>query len=88
MILCRVFLIGELEALGGSLPAEWYLAAGRRCQHVLCILHEKRKLAKVCPSPAYKETFLLHPLHPKGTDLMQALCRLGSAALPAAPFLT
>ena len=88
MILCRVFLIGELEALGGSLPAEWYLAAGRRCQHVLCILHEKRKLATVCPSPACKETFLLYPLHPKRTDLMQALCSLGSAALPAAPFLT
>ena len=88
MILCRVFLIGELEALGGSPPAEWYLAAGRRCQHVLCILQKKRKLATVCYQPACKETFLLHSLHPKGTDLMQALCRLGSAALPAAPFLT
>lgn len=75
MTLCRVFLMGgrKLKALGGSLPARWHLAAERRCQHVLCILHEKRKLAKVCPSPAYKETFLLHPLYPKRTDLMQAL---------------
>lgn len=51
MTLCRVFLMGEkIEgARGGSLPARWHLAAERRCQHVLCILHEKRKLAKVCP---------------------------------------
>lgn len=73
MILCRVFLIGELEALGGSPPAEWYLVAGRRRQHVLCILHEKRKLATVCYQPACKEIFLLYPLCPKGTGLMQAL---------------
>ncbi|HCW86949.1 MAG TPA: hypothetical protein DGT53_02550, partial [Dialister sp.] len=49
--------------------------------HVLCILHKKRKLATVCYQPAYKKTFLLHPLRPKGTGLMQALL-YGSACGP------
>lgn len=71
----------RMEGAWGSLPAEWYLAAERRCQQVLCILHEKRKLAKVCPSPAYKEPFLLYPLRPKETGLIQALL-YGSACGP------
>lgn len=70
-----------MEGAWGSLPAEWHVAAGRRCQQVLCILHAIRKLATVCYQPACKETFLLHPLHPKRTDLMQTLL-YGSACGP------